>query len=89
LVARQSNPSNLRSGDQGDFCSCPAQAKSSEDLSQPTAGLVTHAFHCWLRGKCKEEHCGPGWPGHEVRPSLKNNQQKMGWKYGTNGTAPA
>jgi hypothetical protein len=35
-------------------------------------------------GSVKYEAHSPGWPGQKVRPYLKNNQRKKGWRHGSN-----
>jgi hypothetical protein len=39
---------------------------------------MAHTCHPSFVGKHTQEDCGPGWPGHKMRPYLKNSQCKKG-----------
>jgi hypothetical protein len=51
--------------------------------------MVVHDAIPAMVGRVKEKDHGPGQSQQKVRPSLKNNQRKQGWRCGSSGRAPA
>jgi hypothetical protein len=76
VVAHACNPSYLGDRHREEHSLTPAQAREvGEPPSQPVAG------HSGTHRSSQLCNCrGPGWPRHEVRPCLKNNQCKSSWQ---------